>query len=689
MCGIAGFVDPSRNASKIDHRGLADSMAVTLAHRGPDDQGVWIDAAVGIGLVHRRLAIIDLSPAGHQPMRSASGRYCVCFNGEIYNFLELMKELRDLGHEFRGRSDTEVLLAAMEQWGVDAASSRLSGMFAFALWDRKDGILHLVRDRVGEKPLYYGWAGNLFVFGSELKALRAAPAWVGRIDRASLALQMRYGYIPGPWSIYSGIFKLPPGCILSLVTSTLSGPSAICPDPDEAAPGMTAPRRYWSARSVAQSATRSCSLVEATDDLDAILLKVVGQQMLADVPLGAFLSGGIDSSTVVACMQAQSARPIKTYTIGYQEGDFNEAEHALAVARHLGTDHTELYIDPGQVRDVIPMMPELYDEPFSDASQLPTYLICKLARQHVTVCLSGDGGDEVFGGYNRYKWLRTVWNGVRWIPLPTRRLFARSLTALPPATWDRLASRWWGAKGAEHGRLPQLGNKLHKLGRAIEARSVGQMYESLVSYWADDPSIVRDAADWSSRLCGAVDLLGGTADAVDEAMYRDLRQYLPDDNLVKVDRASMRVGLEVRAPLLDPRIVEYAWSLPRDMKIHGGSGKWILRQVLARYVPPALTERPKMGFSVPIGDWLRGELRPWAEEMLGESRLQEEGYLDVVRVRRRWSEHLSGERDHSLSLWAVLMFETWYAQQRAVQSDRHEIAAAGSPASALRRIPPG
>ncbi|MHB8346834.1 MAG: asparagine synthase (glutamine-hydrolyzing) [Acidiferrobacterales bacterium] len=687
MCGIAGFFDPSRNNSRIDYRGLADGMADMLAHRGPDDRGVWIDEARGIGLVHRRLAIIDLSPTGHQPMWSASGRYCICFNGEIYNFMELMAELRALGHVFRGRSDTEVLLASLEQWGVTAASERLTGMFAFALWDRNAGILHLARDRVGEKPLYYGWAGNLFVFGSELKALRIAPTWSDRIDRASLALQMRYGYIPAPWSIYTGIFKLPPGSILSLRADALSGPSSICPDPDSASEADVAPRRYWSARNVAQSGMRGPSHSDpatSVAELDEILRKVVRQQMVSDVPLGAFLSGGIDSSTVAACMQAQSDRPVKTYTIGYQESDFNEAEHARAVAKHLGTDHTDLYLDPGQVRDVIPMMPLLYDEPFADASQLPTYLICRLARQHVTVCLSGDGGDEVFGGYNRYKWLRTVWNGARWIPLPARHLVARSLTMVPPATWDRLANRWRGSSSAGSGGLPQLGNKLHKLGRAIEARSVGQMYESLVSYWADNPSIVRDAGNWSDRLSGASSLLGGSADAVDEAMYSDLRQYLPDDNLVKVDRASMRVGLEVRAPLLDPRIVEYAWSLPRDMKIHAGSGKWILRQVLARYVPPALTERPKMGFSVPIGDWLRSELRPWAEEMLGEARLREEGYLDVVRVRRRWTEHLSGERDHSLSLWAVLMFETWYGQRCTVQSERHGIAVAGSPASGLR-----
>ncbi len=661
MCGIGGFFDASCGKSAIDHYGLAGRMAGALAHRGPDNQGIWIDSDRGIGLVHRRLSIIDLSPAGHQPMHSASGRYCVCFNGEIYNYLALMQELRALGHGFRGRSDTEVLLAAMEQWGAEAATSRLLGMFAFALWDRRSGVLHLARDRVGEKPLYYGWAGNLFVFGSELKALRAAPAWDCPVDRASLALQMRYGYIPAPWSIYSGIFKLAPGCILSLGADVLSRPSSVCPVPDDVAPGRVAPRRFWSARNVALSGPRVRSPGAAVTELDALLRKVVDQQMLADVPLGGFLSGGIDSSTVVACMQAQSSRPIKTYTIGFREGDFNEAEYARAVAAHLGTDHTELYLDPAQVRDVIPMLPELYDEPFADASQLPTYLICQLARQHVTVCLSGDGGDEVFGGYNRYRWLRTVWNGVRWIPLPFRRLLGRALTVLPPSAWDRLAL-------ARPGRLPQLGTKVHKLGRVVEAGSIGQMYESLVSYWGDDQPVVCDGEPWTARIGDVVDQLGGVSDAVDEAMYRDLMHYLPDDNLVKVDRASMRVGLEVRAPLLDSRIVEFAWSLPGDMKIRDGKGKWILRQVLARYVPPVLTERPKMGFSVPVGGWLRAELRPWAEEMLDESRLREEGYLDAGRVRRCWAEHLSGARDHSLSLWAVLMFETWYRRQGAVLS---------------------
>ncbi len=691
MCGIGGFFDSAGSKSAIDHDALAGRMARSMAHRGPDDQGVWTDSDRGIGLVHRRLSIIDLSEAGHQPMQSASSRYCVCFNGEIYNYLELMQELRALGHEFRGHSDTEVLLAAIEQWGVAAATPRLFGMFAFALWDRRDRVLHLARDRVGEKPLYYGWAGELFIFGSELKVLRMAPTWSGTLDRASLALQMRYGYIPAPWSIYDRIFKLVPGCVLSLDAAALSRPGVLCPDPDVVEPMSVAPRRYWSARDVAQSAVHLQSPKEAVAALDAVLGKVVSQQMLSDVPLGGFLSGGIDSTTVVACMQAQSARPIKTYTIGFREGDFNEAEYARAVAAHLGTDHTELYLEPTQIRDVIPMLPELYDEPFADASQLPTYLICKLAREHVTVCLSGDGGDEVFGGYNRYRWLRTVWNGVRWIPLPARRLLARLLTGVQPTTWDHFGSVWSGSPGS--GRLPQFGNKLHKLGRAIETRSVGQMYESLVSYWGDDQPVVLGAEGWQARL-GGLDMLGGVADAVDEAMFRDLVHYLPDDNLVKVDRASMRVGLEVRAPLLDTRIVEFAWSLPRDLKIRDGKGKWILRQVLARYVPPALTERPKMGFSVPVGAWLRSELRPWAEELLEASMLSSQGYLDAGRVRQRWNEHLSGARDYSLSLWAVLMFETWYRQQGAVTAGQPEIPGCETPSATgesadVRLVPSG
>ncbi len=678
MCGIAGFFDPLKKESQTDDRVLAGNMALTLAHRGPDDEGIWLDQASGIGLVHRRLSIIDLSPAGHQPMLSASGRYCICFNGEIYNFMDLMEELRGAGHQFRGRSDTEVLLAAVEAWGITTASTRLIGMFAFALWDRHDQVLHLVRDRVGEKPLYYGWAGNLFVFGSELKALRVAPAWDGEIDRESLALLMRYGYIPSPWSIYSGIFKLVPGCILSIDVRSLSGAASICPDPDSNASTCMSPRRYWSAQAVARSGIDGLPHMDsgvAVARLDEILRKAVRQQMIADVPLGAFLSGGIDSSSVVACMQVESHRPVKTYTIGYREGDFNEADYAREIANHLGTDHTELYLDPAQVRDVIPMLPSIYDEPFADPSQLPTSLICKLARQHVTVCLSGDGGDEIFGGYNRYKWLQTVWNGVRWVPVPARRLLARTLMSVAPASWDRLAVRWLGKGPGGGSRLPQLGNKLHKLGRAMEAGSIADMYDSLVSYWGDLPSVVLNASRVGDRLPDMGDFLGGKADAIDQAMYSDLTWYLPDDNLVKVDRASMRVGLEVRAPLLDARVVEFAWSLPRSMKINDGKGKWILRQVLSRYVPPALTERPKMGFSVPIGEWLRGELRPWAEDLLDEAGLREEGFLDADRVRRQWSEHLAGKSDYSLSLWAVLMFQTWYRQETQIQSDFAKCAA--------------
>lgn len=668
MCGIVGFFDPRGPRAKIDYEGLAKAMTDTLIHRGPDDGGAWVEPASGIALGHRRLSIIDLSPSGRQPMWSASRRYCITFNGEIYNFLELAAELTAHGYPFRGRSDTEVLIAAVETWGLDNALRRAIGVFAFALWDAKDRILHLARDRVGEKPLYYGWVDNQFLFASELKAMRVVPGWHGSVSREALDLLMRYGYIPAPYSIYEGIYKLIPGCVLSLKSDSVSATTPFSPDPDQHLPGGVAPRRYWSASQVVTHGLAhpvTSTDVETVTELDRLLRSVVRQQMIADVPLGAFLSGGIDSTLVVACMQAESARPVKTFTIGYHEQAFNEAEYAGAIARHLGTDHHELYVTPEQAFDVIPLLPTLYDEPFADSSQIPALLVSQLARRHVTVSLSGDGGDELFAGYNRYLWPPSISRKIRWLPGGMRSLLASAITSVSPKAWNQAVERVTHFLPGARGRVPpEIGSKLHKLATALHAPSPMGIYTSLVSYWDGASVVLGNSAD---HIAPSGTALTGDADFIDQVMYLDLARYLPDDNLVKVDRASMSVGLEIRVPLLDPRIVEYAWRVPRSMKIRQGKGKWILREILAKYVPRDLTERPKMGFSVPIGQWLTGPLRDWAEELLDESALRADGFFDVQRVRQRWQEHLQGTRNWSLSLWAILMFQAWYREQKCAR----------------------
>jgi asparagine synthase (glutamine-hydrolysing) len=669
MCGIAGLFDPRWSRSRIDYQSVLRTMTDALAHRGPDDQGAWVEPASGLAFGHRRLSIIDLSPNGHQPMWSASGRFIIVFNGEVYNFLDLAADLAANGCVFRGRSDTEVLLAAVEMWGLDSALRRVIGMFAFALWDAKERMLHLARDRVGEKPLYYGWVADRFLFASELKALRAVPGWHGTVSREALDLLMRYGYIPAPFSIYEGIYKLTPGCTLSLPTGSITLSTPFEPDPDRAPADGVAPRRYWSALQVARQGLArpvTSTDVETVSELDSLLRSVVRQQMIADVPLGAFLSGGIDSTLVVACMQAQSRQPVKTFTIGYREQAFNEAEYARAIARHLGTDHQELYVTPEQALDVIPRLPVLYDEPFADSSQIPMLLVCQLARRHVKVSLSGDGGDELFAGYNRYLWPPAISRRIRWLPTGIRASLASAITHFSPTGWNQsVASATRHLPSLRRRVPPEIGSKLHKLAAALSAPSPMGIYTSLIGYW-DGPSVVLGHTYGHSAPRAA---LGVETDFVDEVMCLDLMRYLPDDNLVKVDRASMSVGLEARVPLLDPRIVEYAWRVPRSMKIRHGKGKWILREVLARYVPRKLTERPKMGFSVPIGQWLTGPLRYWAEELLDESTLRSDGFFDVQRVRRRWQEHKRGRRNWGLSLWTVLMFQAWFREQRGAQSE--------------------
>ncbi|HWP34933.1 MAG TPA: asparagine synthase (glutamine-hydrolyzing) [Thermodesulfobacteriota bacterium] len=655
MCGLAGVLDHTARTGPEALREAAARMAEALRHRGPDDAGVWVDAPAGIGLGFRRLAIVDLTPAGRQPMESACGRYVLAFNGEIYNFGALRRELERLPAppRFRGRSDTEVLLAAISRWGLEETLERVNGMFAIALWDRQRRCLCLVRDRLGEKPLYYGLAGpGLFLFGSELKALRAHPAFRGEIDRDALALFFRYAYIPAPYSIYRGIRKLPPG---SLVTV-----------PAGRATPLAEPVPYWSARAAAERGVAEPfggTTAEAVEALDALVRDAVALRLEADVPLGAFLSGGIDSSTVVALMQAQSARPVRTFTIGFHEPGYDEAAAARAVARHLGTEHTELYVTPAEAMAVIPRLPELYDEPFADASQIPTFLVAQLARRHVTVTLSGDGGDELFGGYTRYAWAASLRRTLRRVPAGLGRLAARGIGALSPEAWDAVF-RSLGPLLPRRARQSQPGDKLHKLAAILADGRPAAIYRGLVSHWPEPGALVRGASEPETVLTCA-DGAPAAPDFLRQMMYLDLVTYLPDDILVKLDRATMGVGLEARVPLLDHRVVEFAWRLPVEMKLRDGRGKWLLRRLLARYVPPELVERPKMGFGVPIGRWLRGPLREWAESLLDEGRLAREGFLDPGRVRARWTEHLAGSRNWQYLLWDVLMFQAWLDAYRS------------------------
>jgi asparagine synthase (glutamine-hydrolysing) len=641
MCGITGFLWPG--ADPEQHQEAIERTTETLLHRGPDDRGVWLDADAGVALGHRRLSILDLSPLGHQPMASACGRYVMVYNGEVYNFRSLRAQLEASGHRFRGGSDTEVMLAAFSAWGVGGALERFNGMFAFALWDRAERELHLVRDRLGEKPLYYGWCGRAFLFGSELKSLRAHPQFRAETDRGALALYMRYGYIPAPYSIYRGIRKLPAG-----------GWLRIRPEEVGADPAVT---RYWSVREVAQGAAGdrfAASEAELTTQLDELLRDAVRIRMEADVPLGAFLSGGVDSSTVVALMQAQSDRPVKTFTIGFQEEGYNEAEHAALVARHLGTEHTELYVTPGEALALVPRIPALYDEPFADPSQIPTALVAQLARGHVTVALSGDGGDELFGGYNRHLWAPRMWRRMRRVPLPLRSSAAAILKSVPPTAWDGMTRALSPVlpRGLLHNNA---GDKVQKLAGALSATDQRGVYASLISHW--DWDVVKGGERSDPLLQDA--LWPRLPSFTEQVMYLDTIQYLPDDILVKVDRATMSVSLEGRVPLLDPRVVEFAWRLPLEMKVREGRGKHLLRQVLYRYVPPALIERPKSGFAMPIDSWLRGPLREWAEHLLDPRALADAGVLRVEPVRERWRQHLNGSRNWQYELWDVLMFQAW------------------------------
>lgn len=656
MCGIAGFLDTRQSTGHDDLVVTVRRMATSLRHRGPEDEGIWVDPSCGIAFGHRRLSIIDLSPAGHQPMHSSCGRYVITFNGEIYNFKALRQELEALGQGFRGHSDTEIMLAAITHWGVEASLKKFNGMFAFALWDRQDKVLYLSRDRAGEKPLYYGWAGNTLLFCSELKALHQHPDFRGEIDRGALAIYLRHNYIPAPHSIYKGIYKLPPGTLL-----TIRGFGS-----------DASPKPFWSAKQAAEDGLSNPFLgteSEAVDQLDSLLNDAVSMRMVADVPLGAFLSGGIDSSLVVAIMQANSNQPVKTFTIGFENSEFNEADSAKAVAKHLGTDHTELYVTPEEAMGVIPRLPSLYDEPFADSSQIPTFLVSQLARRKVTVSLSGDGGDELFGGYSTYFWGRSVHQKISWMPRALRTAAAKSLSPFTKIDWSALLDSPVVPGSLKRRDLTRV---LQKLTSILAVNEREALYRVLLSYWMDPAAIVHGAKE---KLTALTDKSGWAKlnDFVHVMMYLDTVMYLPDDILVKVDRAAMGVSLESRVPLLDHRVIEFAWQLPLTMKVQGNTGKGPLRQLLHKYVPKKLVERPKQGFGVPIHEWLRGPMRPWAEELLNESRLREEGFFCEQPIRQKWVEHVSGRHNWQAQMWGVLMFQAWLEQHKTLVSTKVEM----------------
>lgn len=653
MCGIAGLI----SARRVDPE-LLGRMGDVIAHRGPDDAGIWIDAEAGVGFAHRRLSIVDLSPHGHQPMQSADGRFVVNYNGEIYNHGELRAELETRGQApeggWRGHSDTETLLQAIAARGLEAAVGKAVGMFAFAAWDRKERALHLVRDRFGEKPLYYGWAGGDFVFGSELKSLRLHPAFDHAIDRDALGLYAARTYVPAPRSIYRRIFKLEPASILSLSLDAVLRPLA--EPPREGERDGVRLVRYWSYRDVLRRglAEPITSEAEALAELDRALSDAVKGQSAADVPVGAFLSGGIDSSTVCALYQRHSSRKIRTFSIAFDQAGFNEADFAREVAAHLKTVHSEHLVTVREARDVIPLLPAIYDEPFADSSQIPTFLVSRFARGEVKVALTGDGGDELFGGYNRHFQAPRLWQRLRRVPRPIRAAAGASLGLVPQRLWQQAA----GMLPARHRHLGGKANKALRL--AGSAESFDDVYAAFLDEWSGEPSPVIGFDEGANGL--DLDLGAGAPDAL-RIMYCDAVSYLPDDILAKVDRASMAVSLETRVPFLDHRVAEVAARIPLNLKVRGPTGKYILRQLLYRHVPAQLFDRPKAGFAVPVGEWIKGPLRGWAEELLDPARLAADGWFDAGVVRRRWADHLSGRRDSTPALWAVLMFQAWLDNQ--------------------------
>lgn len=626
MCGITGFINLKNDQNAAALNATVSRMSDAFIHRGPDGSGAWCDEESGIALGHRRLAIIDLTAAGHQPMASSNDRYVITYNGEIYNFPALKQRLEAKGKTFNGTSDTEVLLSAIEEWGLTETLKEINGMFAFALWDKHNKTMHLARDRMGEKPLYYGWSGDVFLFGSELKSLRAHPDFRADIDRQALSLYMRHSYIPAPLSIYKGIHKLPPA---SFLTIPLKGAK------------NTQPTLYWNLKDIAEKGTHNpleISFEQAVDELDTRLYDAVQSRMLSDVPLGSFLSGGIDSSLITALMQKGSTNTVKTFCIGFEEAAYNEAQHAKEIANHLGTNHTQFYVTAQEARNIIPSLPTIYDEPFADPSQIPTYMVAKLARQHVTVALSGDGGDEGFAGYSRYHLTQKINNVLGPVPHSLRCAMAGILTKLP------------------------IGGRAQKLLQIMDFKTPEDLYALIMAQWKDSNIVLENK---TSPLIATNDTIAHAdlPHLVDHMTYTDMCSYLPDAIMVKVDRASMAASLETRAPLLDHTLIEFAWALPRTMKFNHGEGKRILRTLLERYIPKPLFDRPKQGFGIPHGQWLRGPLREWAETLIEPKRLKEEGFLNPELIHQKWQEHLSGKQDWSYFIWNVLMFQAWYEAQ--------------------------
>jgi asparagine synthase (glutamine-hydrolysing) len=645
VCGIAGILDPTASTSADRLSALASTMASSVQHRGPDDSGLWVDADAGVAFGHRRLAVIDLGTGGAQPMVSPGGRWVMAYNGEIYNHGEVRLRLERGGMRFRGSSDTEVLVAAVECWGIDRALDACEGMFAAALWDRRDRTLHLLRDRFGEKPLYYGWVGTLFAFGSELKALCALPGFRTELNRRAVASFLRHNCVPAPETIWRNVHKLMPGHVVTLR------------EPVQGV--LPLPRCYWSAADAVAQARQhplSGSDSEMTDQLEEALSKAVAARMVADVPVGAFLSGGIDSSTIVALMQRHASGPVRTFTVGFADSSFDESSEAAAVAAHLGTDHTAVHVGNAEAIEVIPHLADIWDEPFADVSQIPTYLVSRVARQDVTVSLSGDGGDELFAGYNRHAWLDRVWGRAVTVPAGARRTAGAALVGIPPAVIERAARATRILPVGWQVRNPST--KVAKLSRVLMATDPDDAYRALTTHWDDATSLVlgNDDGDMAQDRGRSPVSDGGITE---QMLWSDLVGYLPDDILAKLDRAAMAVSLETRVPFLDRGILDLAWRLPLDAKLRGGQTKWVLRQVLGRHVPPALVERPKMGFGLPIGRWLRGVLSPWAEQLLDEGRLRQQGLLDPVPIRRAWDQHRTGRRDLGYELWDVLVLQSW------------------------------
>lgn len=646
MCGICGFY--SKSNLKFDN--AISKMNLAISHRGPDNNGVWNDSGSGIVMGHQRLSIIDLSAAGLQPMKSSSGRFILTYNGEIYNHLEIRREIENkLNIKWRSNSDTETLLEAIDLWGVKETLKKIVGMFAFGLWDKKTRTLTLVKDRLGEKPLYFGWQGKgvnqVFLFGSEIKALKKHPSFEGVINQDAIALQLRHNCIPAPNSIYKDIFKLLPGNYLQLNEKDLKNGF------------LPSSKPYWSLVSTAINGTReplTSNIEDIKKELEQLMKASIKQQMISDVPLGAFLSGGVDSSTIVAMMQKLSSRPIKTFTIGFDEQNYNEANYAKEVSQHLGTDHTEINVSSQQALDVIPKLPTLYDEPFSDSSQIPTFLISELAKKHVTVSLSGDGGDELFCGYNRYLKSNTLWKNFSLLPLPVRKGLGLLIQSIPPLKWDKLSKILPNLN-----RYPNFGDKMHKVASIMNSRDLSDVYFRLVSHWLNPNEVVLNGKEPDTFLTGFKPKFAELTNQ-QEMMALDCITYLPDDILVKIDRAAMATSLETRCPFLDHRIVEYIWKIPQVYKLRNGQSKWILREILYKYVPKRLIERPKMGFAAPIDTWLRGPLKDWAESLLNETKLRQEGYLNADIIRKKWNEHLSGKKNWQYHLWNILMFQAWH-----------------------------